>query len=62
MTAPSGPASGAAPGAEPPVSEADVEEHFRPIGTIFLLALFVATLILLWVSVYVILISRGVTT
>lgn len=38
------------------------EEHFKPTGTIFLLAMFVLTLILLWASVYVILISRGVTT
>ena len=36
-------------------------EHFKPTGTIFVLALFVATLILLWASVYVILLSRGVT-
>lgn len=39
----------------------DGEEHFKPTGTIFLLAMFVATLILLWASVYVILLSRGVT-
>lgn len=39
----------------------EVEEHFRPQGTIFILAVFVATLILLWGSVYVILLSRGVT-
>jgi len=38
------------------------EEHFKPTGTLFVLALFVATIILLWASVYVILISRGVTT
>lgn len=37
------------------------EEHFTPKGTIFLLVCFVAVLILLWASVYVILISRGVT-
>ena len=37
------------------------EEHFKPTGTLFILALFVATTILLWVSVYVILLSRGVT-
>ena len=37
------------------------EEHFRPVGTIFVLAVFVITLILLWASVYVILLSRGVT-
>lgn len=38
------------------------EEHFRPNGTVFILVLFVAALILLWLSVYVILLSRGVTT
>jgi len=37
------------------------EEHFKPTGTIFLLAMFVVALILLWASVYVILLSRGVT-
>lgn len=37
------------------------EEHFKPTGTIFILAMFIAALILLWASVYVILISRGVT-
>jgi hypothetical protein len=37
------------------------EEHFRPTGTVFVLVLFVATMILLWASVYVILLSRGVT-
>ena len=37
------------------------EEHFKPTGTIFVLAMFVVALILLWASVYVILISRGVT-
>lgn len=36
-------------------------EHFKPSGTIFILVCFVATLVLLWASVYVILISRGVT-
>lgn len=46
-------------GADPPVTEA--EEHFKPTGTIFVLALFVATIILLWGSVYVILLARGVT-
>lgn len=38
------------------------QEHFRPHGTLFILALFVVALILLWLSVYVILLSRGVTT
>lgn len=40
---------------------AESEEHFRPTGTIAILAAFVLTLILLWLSVYVILLSRGVT-
>lgn len=38
-----------------------VEEHFKPTGTLFVLALFVVTIVLLWLSVYVILLSRGVT-
>ena len=37
-------------------------DHFRPTGTIAVLVAFVATLILLWLSVYLILIARGVTT
>ncbi len=41
---------------------ADVEEHFTPTGTVFILVLFVIALVLLWASVYVILLSRGVTT
>lgn len=40
----------------------DSEEHFRPIGTVFVLVMFVAALVLLWLSVYIILLSRGVTT
>lgn len=40
---------------------AEPEGHFRPTGTIAILAAFVLTLILLWLSVYVILLSRGVT-
>jgi hypothetical protein len=63
MTQPESPA-GAEPQSRPgsgPPGQAD-EEHFKPVGTIFLLAIFVLTLILLWASVYVILISRGVTT
>lgn len=42
-------------------SAADEPEHFRPTGTIFILTCFVAALILLWLSVYLILLSRGVT-
>lgn len=37
------------------------EEHFKPTGTLFVLGLFVATTVLLWASVYIILLSRGVT-
>ena len=48
-------------GVDPAVAEGE-QEHFKPTGTIFILALFVATIILLWGSVYVILLSRGVTT
>lgn len=54
--------SGAA--ANPPNSTVapEEEEHFVPRGTLFILAIFVLALILLWASVYVILLSRGVTT
>jgi len=37
------------------------EEKFTPRGTIAVVGLFVASLILLWVSIYLILIARGVT-
>lgn len=53
------------PGEDSPAVSTDhseEEEHFKPNGTVFILILFVAALILLWLSVYVILISRGVTT
>lgn len=42
--------------------EAAPEEHFKPVGSMFILALFVLTIILLWGSVYLILLSRGATT
>lgn len=45
-------------GSDPPT---DANEHFKPTGTIFVLTVFVATLFLLWGSVYVILLARGVT-
>jgi hypothetical protein len=35
--------------------------NFRPRGTIVILAIFILTLIALWASVYMILLSRGVT-
>lgn len=41
---------------------APAEEHFKPVGTMFVLALFVLTIILLWGSVYLILLTRGATT
>lgn len=45
-----------------PDSDARSEgEHFVPTGTMTILGLFVVTLILLWVSIYLILIARGVT-
>lgn len=37
------------------------DEHFKPVGTVFILAAFVLTIILLWGSVYLILLSRGAT-
>jgi len=46
---------------DPPRPPAEVE-HFKPVGTVFILAVFVLTIILLWGSVYLILLSRGVTT
>ncbi|MFV0260203.1 MAG: hypothetical protein ACK5PP_17340 [Acidimicrobiales bacterium] len=39
----------------------DGEGHFKPVGTLFLLGCFVVVLVLLWLSVYLILISRGTT-
>jgi hypothetical protein len=47
---------------ETPGGDVDGTEHFKPTGTLFVLAIFVATIILLWGSVYVILLSRGVTS
>jgi len=49
-------------GEQPASDVQEEEEHFKPNGTVFILVLFMAALILLWLSVYVILISRGVTT
>lgn len=42
-------------------SSAGVHEEFKPTGTIFLLGCYVAMLVLLWVTVYLILLSRGTT-
>lgn len=43
------------------VPNADAHEEFKPTGTIFLLGCYVAMLVLLWVTVYLILLSRGTT-
>lgn len=37
------------------------QEEFKPKGTIVILAIFLLTLIILWGSVYLILLGRGVT-
>ena len=37
------------------------DSHFVPTGTLFILGLLVATMVMLWMPVYVILLSRGVT-
>jgi hypothetical protein len=41
-------------------SDAMSDEEFKPIGTVAIVVLFTLVLILLWVSVYLILIARGV--
>lgn len=41
--------------------DATHEEEFTPRGTVAVVGLFVASLILLWASIYLILIARGVT-
>jgi hypothetical protein len=47
----------------PPAESSAIDhgEVFHPKGTFFIVALFALTLIVLWASVYVILLSRGVT-
>jgi hypothetical protein len=37
------------------------EQSFKPTGTVAVVALFVVVLALLWLSIYLILIARGVT-
>ena len=37
------------------------DEDFKPRGTVAIVTLFAATLVLLWLSIYLILIARGVT-
>jgi len=44
-----------------PSSDAMPDEEFKPIGTVAIVVLFTLILILLWLSVYLILIARGVT-
>jgi hypothetical protein len=46
--------------AEKPQME-EQEEEFQPRGTVAILVMFVLAIIILWGSVYVILLSRGVT-
>lgn len=41
--------------------DAAFNDEFKPRGTIAVVAMFVATLIMLWLSIYLILIARGVT-
>lgn len=43
------------------LTDEEFEANFRPTGTITVVVLFVILLILLWSSIYLILISRGVT-
>lgn len=40
----------------------DGDEHFKPVGTVFLLVCYVLVILLMWGSVYLILLSQGVTT
>ena len=42
-------------------AEVATDEEFTPRGTIAIVAMFVASLILLWLSIFLILIARGVT-
>jgi hypothetical protein len=37
------------------------DDDFKPTGTVAVVVLFTATLVLLWLSIYLILIARGVT-
>ncbi len=46
--------------AEEPRTDID-EQEFQPRGTVAILVMFVLAIIILWGSVYVILLSRGVT-
>jgi hypothetical protein len=39
----------------------ELPEDFRPVGTIALLAVFIVVMVLLWFSVYLVMLSRGPT-
>lgn len=43
-------------------SSGDVQGEFKPRGTVAFLAAFVVMLMLMWFSLYVILLARGATT
>ena len=43
------------------MAENDPHDDFEPKGTILVLVIFIVTLIILWGSVYLILLQRGVT-
>jgi hypothetical protein len=50
------------PEAQDPVAEAGEEaEHFTPMGTVAVLAVYFAVIVLLWLSVYLVMVSRGTT-
>ena len=40
----------------------DQNDEFKPRGTLVVLGIFLVTIIALWASVYLILLSQGVTT
>ena len=40
----------------------DAQDEFRPRGTVAFVAAFVVVLMLMWFSIYIILLSRGATT
>ncbi len=37
-------------------------DEFRPTGTMAVLAIFIITLVVLWVSIYMIMLQRGLTS
>lgn len=44
-----------------PEKKSQTPESFEPKGTLLVMAIFLVTLIVLWSSIYYILLSRGVT-